>query len=76
MVKKKNSSKQEFSIATFLIFSIISFLVAYGFASLAIDRGSLAAYILSFVGIYYGVHYFKKFVKKQFFKNGKTTKSR
>lgn len=51
-------------------------LLAYLFATLAIDRGSLWLYLLSFITLYYGVVYVYRLVKTLMKKNDKTGRTR
>ena len=50
-----------------LAYALFAAAITYGFASWAIDSGSLWLYLASFVGLYLVVSYIKSFVKLQFF---------
>lgn len=56
-------------------FAVIAFFATYGFASLAIDTGSLWHYAFTFAALYFAAHYTRLFLKEQFFNNDKTRKS-
>ena len=59
-----------------LFYGTISALAVYVFALWAIDSGSLWVYGLTFVALYYTVHYFRLFIRNKFFNNDKTRKTK
>ena len=58
-----------------LIFAVIELAVAYGFASLAIDRGNLLWYIFGFIFLFGGLKNFIKFIGS-FFHGGQANRAR
>jgi hypothetical protein len=58
-----------------IVIGLIMLLVSYGFASLAIDSGSLWAYLLAFACLCLGFVNLKISVKEIYSKNDKRTKT-
>lgn len=57
------------------VLAIITFFCAYGFASWAIDSGSIAVYALAFIVTYAGIILLKEALKAQFRTHDKTSKA-
>lgn len=47
-----------------LLKAAVSLILMYFFVSWAIDSGSIAVYVLAFLGFYYGVHYIIETIKE------------
>lgn len=58
-----------------LVIGLIALLASYGFASWAIDSGSIWHYIFAFVSLYYAVHFIKLAIKNKYFNNDKKRKT-
>lgn len=75
MAKSKSQEIMKDPRASFVI-SLLLFITSYVFVSWAIDSGVMLWYILTFVALYYAFSYLKKFIKLQFFNNGKSRKAK
>lgn len=74
MAEKKTNNKEENNLMN-LGFAILALAACYGFASWAIDSGSLWHYGFSFVSFYFFVHYIKLVIKGWMKSNGKSKKT-
>ena len=75
MTKKTVQTDKQNPRASLLLGSIL-LLLSYVFISWAIDSGVLWWYIFTFVALYYAISHLKKFVKLQYFNNGKSKKAK
>jgi len=63
MPKKKQTSNDWKGWVIPLTVAIVVLGLTYAVVSWAIDSGRILAYILTFVGLYFGLHYLKEAVK-------------
>jgi len=66
--KKATASKKSNPVLTRLAYALFAAAATYGFASWAIDRGSLWLYLAAFIGVYLTVSYTTAFLKLLFSK--------
>lgn len=69
MSGKKASSAKTQNPWVFVVLGIVGLLMSYGFASWAIDTGSLWLYLFCFISLYYGLDYIRKSLKATLFNN-------
>ncbi len=75
MSKKRIFSSKNESWTYPAVLSLLVFVATYSIMLVAIDSGSLLAYLASFVGVYYSVRYLKIAVKLAF-SNDKNSRAR
>ena len=72
----KNSENNSDDLMKNIALAILAVGAAYGFASWAIDSGSLWHYSFTFIALYFSGRYIKLVISRIFQKNGKSTKTR
>jgi len=63
-MKSKQLDKFHKTKLGFLVFGIVELIIAYGFASLSIDRGNLWWYLLTLIFLIGSIQNFVKLIKK------------
>lgn len=72
-IRSKKANEPRTKVLLFA--TILSVILIYGFGSWSIDSGSMLAYILTFVALYYTVKFSTKLINRQFLNNDKKPKA-